>query len=447
MRLRLVVVFTTLIALVIAGLAVPLGLAYASHRSGRLLLDRRADATRFAELADQAARDGDRTTLAAEIARYAELYGAGVRVLDRDGVTVASSGLLDADRREAVSAALSGRTTEALPPLTPFGPRSVLLAEPSGRDAQVSGVVLVQTPTARARRDVALVWAALALGALAALACSVLVARRLARWILRPVTELDRTTRALAGGRLEARAAPSVGPAELRRLEERFNAMADAVSGAMERQRAFVADASHELRTPLTVLSLRLENLQPHLDGAGTAEYEEAFAEVDRLAELVEDLLALARVEAGAAVADVEVVAELRPRLAGWREVYAAKGLTLAVDLPGELRARAVPDAVARIADIALDNAGKFVPEGGTVSVVLDGPVLRVADDGPGLPDGERDQALGRFWRSSAHAALPGSGLGLAIAAELARACGATLELRPNRPRGLVVELRLDVQP
>ncbi|MEV0232323.1 HAMP domain-containing sensor histidine kinase [Nonomuraea sp. NPDC050786] len=442
MNSRLVVTFTTLIVFLIAALAVPLGLAYASHRTNRLLLDRRADATRFAELADQAAREDDRAGLISEINRYAALYGAAVRVRDRDGSVLATVGRFDADDREATRLALSGRTTEDLPTISPFGPATVLLAEPAGRDAQLSGVVLLEAPTGRARLDVSLVWGALALGALVALAYSALAARRLARWILRPVTELDRTTQAIAHGRLDARAHPGAGPSELRRLEERFNAMADAVSSAMERQRAFVADASHELRTPLTVLGLRLENLEPHLQGEGAAEFEEAMAELDRLALLVEDLLALARVEAGAVVEGKEV--PLAPRLGTWREVYAAKGVRLVTDIS---ETEVVPEAAARIADIALDNAQKFVPEGGTVTVTLDNGVLRVADDGPGLSEEERSEALGRFWRSGAHANVPGSGLGLAIAAELARTCGAALALLPAVPHGLVVELRLKGQP
>lgn len=434
MNSRLVVTFTTLIVLMVAALAVPLGAAYATHRTNRLLLDRRADATRFAELADQAAREGDRSALTAEISRYAELYGAAVRVRDRDGTLLAQAGAMTADDKEAVRLALSGRTTEDLPTISAFGPAHVLIAEPAGRDAQLSGVVLLQAPAGQARRDVALVWAGLALGALVALGYSVLAARRLAQWILRPVTELDRTTQAIAEGQLDARASLGTGPPELRRLEERFNAMADAMSGAMQRQRAFVADASHELRTPLTVLSLRLENLEPHLREAGTAEYEEALAEIDRLALLVEDLLALAKVEAGVAARTEEV--ELAPRLAAWREVYAAKGLRLELDADA-----LVPDAVARIADIALDNAQKFVAAGGTVAVTLDDGMLRIADDGPGLEEQERHDALGRFWRSGAHANVPGSGLGLAIAAELADSAGWRLTLSAAEPHGLVVEL------
>ncbi|MFG2078399.1 sensor histidine kinase [Nonomuraea maritima] len=438
MNSRLVVTFTTLIVVIVAALAVPLGLAYASHRTNRLLLDRRADATRFAELADQAARDDDRSGLASELNRYADLYGAAVRVRDRDGVALYTAGRFETDDREAVRLALAGRTTERLPLVTPFGPDTVLLAEPSGRDAQLSGVVLLQAPADRARLDVALVWGALAAGALVVLAYAAFAARRLARWILRPVTELDRTTRAIAQGRLDARAHPGAGPSELRRLEERFNAMADAVSGAMERQRAFVADASHELRTPLTVLGLRMENLEPHLSAEGLAELDEAMAELDRMTLLVEELLALARVEAGAEAAVKET--ELEPRLAAWREVYAAKEIALVTRVQQKA---VVPEAAARLADIALDNAQKFVPAGGTVTVTLDDRVLRVADDGPGLSEEELAEAPGRFWRSAAHANVPGSGLGLAIAAELARACGATLRLTPATPHGLVVELLL----
>ncbi|MCK2219950.1 sensor histidine kinase [Actinomadura sp. ATCC 31491] len=140
--------------------------------------------------------------------------------------------------------------------------------------------------------------------------------------------------------------------------------------------------------------------------------------------------------EAGAGLESRPVA--LGPRLAVWREVYAAKGLRLVAPGDGE-----VPEAAARIADIALDNAQKFVPPGGTVTVTLADGVLRVTDDGPGLSEEERAEALGRFWRSGTHANVPGSGLGLAIAAELARACGAGLALRPADPHGLTVELRL----
>ncbi|MFC4913805.1 sensor histidine kinase [Actinomadura gamaensis] len=444
MRTRLVAVLTTLVVLVIAGLAVPLGGAYASHRTGRLLLDRRADATRFAELADLAARTGDRASLQPEIARYAELYGASVWIGDRDGVPVARAGGALVPDHRATELALSGRTTDALPSLTPFGPRHVLIAEPSGRDAQISGAVLLLAPTADARADIARVWGALLLAGLAVLAFAVLVARGLARWILRPVTELDEATRRIAEGEMGARTAADVGPPELRRLEQRFNDMVEAVGAAMKRQREFASNASHELRNPLAALMFRLENLRPFLDPAGEPEFRETSDELNRLAKTVTDLLDLAQSEAGAPIArELDVVAELAPKLESWREVFDALEIAFTVRLPPRLPVRAVPDAVARIADIALDNAHKFVPSGGTVAVTLDADalVLRIADDGPGLTEEERAHAVERHWRAPAHADLPGSGLGLPIAAALAESCGGRLTLAANHPHGLSVEL------
>ncbi|MFC5187567.1 sensor histidine kinase [Actinomadura harenae] len=458
MRNRLVAVLTTLVVLVIVGLAVPLGGAYATHRTGRLLLDRRADATRFAELADLAARTGDRGSLQPEIGRYAALYDASVWIQDREGALVAQAGTAAPPDAEATVRALSGRTTDSLPSLTPFGPGRVLVAEPSGRDAQISGAVLLLAPTANARGDITRVWGALLGAGLAVLAFSVLVARGLARWILRPVTELDEATRRITEGELGTRTTANVGPPELRRLEERFNAMAEAVGAAMRRQREFASNASHELRNPLAALMFRLENLRPYLAPEGEPEFEETGAELNRLAKTVTDLLELAQTEAaaqaeaaGAPIArELDVVAELGPKLEAWREVFDALEITFSVRLPDRLPVRAVPDAVPRIADIALDNAHKFVPAGGTVTVTLDADslLLRIADDGPGLTGQERVKALDRHWRAPAHAGLPGSGLGLPIAAALAEACGARLDLRANRPRGLSVEVRLsDGQP
>ncbi|MDX3230500.1 HAMP domain-containing sensor histidine kinase [Streptomyces sp. ME19-01-6] len=442
MQLRILTVYTVLIACLVTALAVPFSLAYSSHRTGKLLLERRADATRFSELADQAIRDGDTSGLRQEVSRYHELYRTEVEIRDRDGRRVAGGG---AWSKEPAERALSGRTTAGLPLVTPFGPASAVVAEPVGRDAQVFGVVVMKVSTAAARRDVTLVWAAVAAGSMVAVLCALIAARRLARWILRPVTELDLTTRAIAEGRMDARVRDGGrGPAELRLLERRFNAMADAVSAALERQRAFVADASHELRTPLTVLSLRLENLEAHLTEDGTEEFAEALAEVDRLGRLMEDLLTLARVEAGTAAPEPIARATLRGRLAIWHDVYAARELTLTMELDATGPSAApLPAAAARIADIALDNASKFVPPGGTVTVRLDRGVLRIADDGPGLEPEQLEAALGRFWRSPGHGNVPGSGLGLAIASELARAADCELSLRPATPHGLVVELRL----
>ncbi|WP_308407949.1 sensor histidine kinase [Streptomyces mayonensis] len=434
-------------------LVLPFGLAYAQERTAEVLLSRRADATRIADLAEQAIQESDTTVLRSEVSRYTALYDAPVEVRRGNGGVLVEAGGGVADSAGPFRRALAGRTTEHLPLITLFGPGRVVIAEPVGSDARVTGVLLLAAPTSDARYDVARVWLLLAGGMLTAFAVAVEAARRLARWTLRPVAELDAATEAIARGRMTARASGSGGgPSELRRLENRFNDMADAVAAAMEKQRAFVADASHELRTPLAVLSLRLENLRAHVAASGAERYDQVMLEMNRLEILLEDLLTLGRIEANgpAQAGHGELVADLERRLDVWQEVADARGLSLRTELPSALHRRGPAETLGRITDIAVDNAIKFVPRGGHVSVTLRAGtaahgelVLTVADDGPGLDEEELTTARNRFWRSSRHGGIDGSGLGLAIADELARAAGGTLDLFPAQPQGLVVRFRL----
>ncbi|MFJ8209244.1 ATP-binding protein [Streptomyces sp. NPDC096033] len=462
MRRRLLAVLMVLMGVSALLLCVPLADSYARGRTEHLLLQRRSEAVRFADLADRTGSDADRAELSAEIGRYAQLYGASVTVVDAAGATVArAEGAGPAGRTppgeaaEARRRALTGRSTDRLSTVRPWGPDSVVLAEPVGRDERVSGAVLMAVPTDAARRDVVLRWSLIAAGAVAAFAAAALVAAGITRWLLRPVLDLDRAVERLAAGSLGARAASDTGPPELRRLRRHFNGMAEAVADSLGRQRAFVADASHQLRNPLATLVLQLENVEPHITpGPGLAEHARALDEAERLEELLDGLLSLARVESGTAErGDQDLVAAVRGRVEAWEPVFRAAGLELAADVPPrELCVRALPDAAGRILDALLDNAVKFVPAGGRVEVRVPGPaggeaLVRVADDGPGVPAGQRELLLRRFARAPEHQNVRGSGLGLAIAEEIARLSGGRLEVAGNEPRGLVFEFRLPSPP
>ncbi|MFE6840400.1 sensor histidine kinase, partial [Streptomyces sp. NPDC057705] len=269
--------------------------------------------------------------------------------------------------------------------------------------------------------------------------------------LMRPLLDLDRAVERLTAGSLQARAVSDTGPPELRHLRRHFNTMAEAMADSIGRQRDFVADASHQLRNPLATLVLQLENVEPHIvPGPGLTEHTRALDEAERLEELLDGLLSLARVESGTAEpSDQDVAQAVRDRVTAWTPVFRAAGLRLTVaGLPGELRARALPDAAGRILDALLDNAVKFVPRDGRVEVfatrAADGSaVVRVADDGPGVPEDQLALLLRRFARSPEHQNVRGSGLGLAIADELARGSGGGLDVRGNVPHGLVAELRL----
>ncbi|MFJ3660244.1 ATP-binding protein [Streptomyces sp. NPDC090119] len=457
MRRRLLAVLMVLMGVAALLLSVPLAESFAAGRTEHLLLQRRADAVRFADLADRVRSPADRTELTTEIRRYAGLYGASVAVSDTAGRTVARAGsaVPSAEAREALGRALTGRSTERLPTVRPWGPHRLVLAEPVGRDERVSGAVLMAVPTGAARRDVTVRWLLIGCGALAAFAAAGLVAAGITRWLMRPVRDLDRAVARLASGRLEARAVSDTGPPELRSLREQFNAMAEAVADSIGRQRAFVADASHQLRNPLATLVLQLENVETHLPpGPGRQEHARALDETERLAELLDGLLALARVESGSAErVEQDLSGAVTARLAAWEPVFDASELTLTGDgVPPGLRVRAVPDAVGRVLDAALDNAVKFVPSGGRVTVTAqragDGQVVvRVSDDGPGVPEEQLPLLTRRFVRAPEHQNVPGTGLGLAIADEIARLSGGRLVVEAALPRGLLVELWLPGQP
>ncbi|MFJ8477095.1 ATP-binding protein [Kitasatospora sp. NPDC094011] len=452
MRRRLLAVLTALIGTAVLLLALPLADSYARGRTEHLLLQRRADGVRFAELADRIRTDADRRELDAELTRYAQLYGAVVTVVDTAGNTVGRAGPAPTGpaARQAEDRALTGRSTEALPTVLPWGPDTVVLAEPVGQDERVGGAVLVTVPTGAARHDVLVRWALLAAGAVTAFGAAALVAAGLARWLLRPVHELDRAVATVAGGRFELRVAADTGPPELRRLRRHFDGMAQAVAESLRRQRDFVADASHQLRNPLAALVLQLENAEPHVGpGPGRQAHALALDEADRLGELLDGLLVLARLEAAAApVAEQDVTAAVAGRVAAWAPVFEAGGLELTAELAPGLRALGLPDAAGRILDALLDNAGKFVPAGERVRVVAVAPpeggaAVRVTDCGPGVPAEQLPLLLRRFTRSPEHQNVPGTGLGLAIADELARASGGSLTVAPARPHGLTVEFRL----
>ncbi|MEU5212422.1 HAMP domain-containing sensor histidine kinase [Streptomyces sp. NPDC020742] len=454
MRRRLLAVLIVLMGAAVLLLSVPLAGTLARSRTEHLLLQRRADAVRFADLADRVRTPTDRDELSAEIGRYAELYGAGVLVVDAVGHPVARAGTgaraAAADRAvDARSRALTGRPTAQLPTIWPWGPSTAVLAEPVGQDERVSGAVVLAAPTDAARRDVTVRSTLIATGALAAFTMAALVAVGISRWLMRPVRDLDRAVEGLAAGSLRSRAAHDTGPPELRRLRQHFNSMAEAVTDSLNRQRDFVADASHQLRNPLATLVLQLENIEPHLrPGPGRAEVSRALDEAERLGELLDGLLALARVESGTAeLTEQDLSAAVRERVTAWGSVFRKAGIELSADVGDGLRGQVLPDAVGRILDALLDNAAKFVPPGGRVDVRAGprdgGVVVRVADDGLGVPDDQLPALLRRFGRGAQHQNTPGSGLGLAIADEIARLSGGRLSVGHNTPRGLAVELAL----
>ena len=264
---------------------------------------------------------------------------------------------------------------------------------------------------------------------------------------LRP---LGRLAAALQGRRVEALdPLPEAAlPAEVQPLVSALNDLLGRLRGALERERAFMADAAHELRTPLTALHLQLGMLaRASSESERAAAMATLSAGVQRAIRLIEQMLSLAR-QQPRGVSRVplrldelarEVVAELVP-LADLRHI----DLGVAAAAPASVSADA--DALRTLLRNLIDNAVRYSGEGGRVDVAVaaadsahGGARLTVSDDGPGIAAGERARVLDRFYRP-AGSTQPGSGLGLAIVRTIAEAHGASVTLGEGPGgRGLAV--------
>jgi signal transduction histidine kinase len=245
------------------------------------------------------------------------------------------------------------------------------------------------------------------------------------------------------------------GPSdELGRLATTFDAMLDRLAVAFARERRFTADAAHELRTPLTALKGRIEVAlgRPRSAEEHAATLRALSDDVDRLARLSSDLLLLARLDDGELRPEPEPV-QLDDLLASVVErvhdLAEARGLALHCDHPPAIMVAGDLSQLSRLLLNLLDNALKFTPPTGVVSVRLTTDaawaIVTIADTGPGIAP-EHLPLLGRrFYRGAADRArgAGGSGLGLAIAGEIARAHGGALVLASVLGQGTTATVRL----
>ncbi|MFC7657514.1 sensor histidine kinase [Pseudonocardia benzenivorans] len=454
MRSRLLVTVLVLMGLLAVGLGVPLALADTRSAQQELFTDRLTDTIFFASIAQRPITEADASGLAAELARYQEVYGVQVAVLDRSQQLVAASEpvppVLDADGQERVRLALANRRSDPYPLLMPWDDRPVVLAEPVLVDGEVRGVAVTVSPTDALRVQEVRVWS-IVLGAfLLALAVGTVVALPVVRWILRPVRRLDEGTHRVAGAVLAGGPAEPVsdgsGPPELRRLSASFDEMAETVTQALAAQRAFVADASHQLRNPLTALRLRLSNLDGHVARPAAEDHVAALEEAERLSAVLDGLLALARAERVAVTETVDVDTAVDDRIDAWRPLAEHTGLTLRRIGSRGLAARA-PAGASRPSSTPSSTTPSSSPHGGTIDVAVcavDGAVeIGVRDTGPGIAPEDLDRATDRFWRAPDQSNVDGSGLGLAIAARTAELAGGALRLETPPGGGLRVVARL----
>jgi heavy metal sensor kinase len=234
---------------------------------------------------------------------------------------------------------------------------------------------------------------------------------------------------------------------ELERLSVALNHMIERLDAAFQHSRQFVADASHELRTPLTALRGELESLtkEPQLNAAWRERLGSALEELERLTRIVEGLFAISRLDAGEATSEwlpldlthlATTTAEQMSLLAEDKDIHVTCEGAMGVWVAGD-RAR-----LKQVVVNLLDNAIKYTPEGGSVSMTVGAQdsraVLEVTDTGLGIPADALPRVFERFFRvDKARArAQGGAGLGLAIVKSICTAHQGRVNVSSSPGRG-----------
>ncbi len=230
-------------------------------------------------------------------------------------------------------------------------------------------------------------------------------------------------------------------PAELTPFIHALNRLLERLQNLLVQQRRFVANAAHELRTPLAAFSLQVQNL----GNAATKEEMQNRLQIlkeglQRTSKLTEQLLNLARVQSGAAIADpVDISRLARELIAEYLPLAEAKHINLGLGEEEHLLISASFENIHLILKNGLENAVKYTENGGIVTIRLarsnNTAVLEVSDNGPGIVAAEKEQVFFSFHRAASSLGSEGSGLGLAIAWEAAAILGGSLSLH-DQPTG-----------
>lgn len=342
-----------------------------------------------------------------------------------------------------------------------LGNRQLVVLVPIVNQLHTSTIAILElnTPTKPIDEFMTTLRFILLFGVIGALSLAIAFTFPLIGAALHPLREMERTSRRIAQGDLATRLPPPLTDDEIGHLALSFNQMVAQLETAFKRQKQFVADASHELRTPLTALSGSLEMF---LIGADRGDVEASrrlahgmYAEVQRMHRLVEDLLALTRIDERKIMLRedtidirtvIDTVYDQAQQLSHGQKI----SRELAPDLP---LVRADSDRLQQVLLNIVDNALKFTPTNGSVTLAAYGEeqtavVIKIDDTGKGIPPEALPHVFDRFYRvDPARSRLPqyasSNGLGLAIAKELIEAQRGTISIESVPGNGTTVTIRL----
>ena len=439
-KLRVTLAFAAVMAVVFVAVGLFLYLQLGDSLDDSIdngLRSRAGDAVALVQGSGGGIQRGARESLIESDESFAQVLSADGGVLDSTPQLQGEAVLSPAEAEQASEGAAF---FEHPPPPGVEGPVR-LLATPASSG---SGTVVVVVGSSLGDRDEALASLArlLLIGGPIALLLASLVGYAALAVALRPVEAMRSRAEEISAADPDERLPVAPGDDELTRLGSTLNEMLGRLEAAMERERRFVDDASHELRTPLALhkteleLALRYAKDEDELRAA----IGSAVGEIDRLVQLAEDLLVVARSqekELALSVEPVEASALFETVTQRFRSRAAEEGRTVAAAEGGDVVVRGdrlrLEQALTSVVDNALRHGGGDVrmwarSNGASAE-------LHVADDGPGFPPGYLPHAFERFTRADTGRAGAGSGLGLAIVDTIARAHGGSAHAA-NGPGG-----------
>jgi signal transduction histidine kinase len=383
------------------------------------------------------AADASREPLPRPLPTEAEA-AAVAQVIDGAGAVITSSSNVDGEPRLFAVRGGRGHPTLATVTGVPVGGAGVTyrVAALTASSSRGPVTVYAAVPTTEAGQSVSELVAALAVGVPAVITALALVGWLLVGRALRPVEAMRRQAASIPGDDLHRRLEPPPSDDELARLAGTLNDLLTRIEVANGRQRRFIADAAHELRSPLAALRAELEVTCRHPDPEAFGTIAASLlADTERLSRLVDDLLALARLDADPVIrrepVDLDDLVHDQVRRAGPSRRIDTTGV-------GAARVTGDPQALGRVVRNLLDNAVRHADSTVTVALSATGAAvtLVVADDGPGIAPGDRQRIFDRFTRLDDARSRDGggSGLGLAIVRDVVTAHGGSVRVEDTAP-------------
>lgn len=452
MTRRILAAFLGLTLALLIGVVVPLGVMAADHDRQAFADQTVAAASAVASAAEEQLADQVRgAPVLGRLAYRPALVGNDdFNIYDKHGRLVIPGPAKLRVTPAQIAAALSGQTVQQWQE----DPDSLVVLRPAYSGSRVVGATAVQRGAHPLNEQITGLWLGLGLTGVVAVLLATSLSIALARWVGRPLRQLETTAVRLGAGELTVRAATGIGPPETRHLAGTFNGMAGRLEALIGSHRTLVADISHQLRTPLAALRLRLELLHDDVDAGAAAELDGALGEIARLSRLVDGLLAVARAEhTRPAPVPIDLSQLVRERVAIWSPLAQERQIQLQTSNGNANPAHvaATPGHLEQVLDNLLANALDVTPGQGQITISVrrhhDRVRLEVSDSGPGMTPAQREQAFRRFWTQPAdnpsRDSASGSGLGLAIVHRLITVDGGTIQLADAPGHGLAVQIDL----